>query len=50
MAMEQGLYAQVVTILRNDSDNKTEQEKKNIIASKVHSQHQNAGLIFIISG
>ena len=50
MAIEQGLYEQVVVILQNDSDNKKENENTNNITSNGNPQYQYAGLILIKSG
>ena len=48
--MEQGLYAQVVMILRKESENKKEREKTNNTTFKDNQQDQDVGLILIMSG
>ena len=48
MAMEQGLYAQVVMILRMNSDDKKGKEKTNNITSKENHQDQDVCLILIV--
>ena len=50
MATEQGLYAKMVMIRQNDSDNKKRKKKINNITSKVNPQDQCAGLILIMIG
>ena len=49
MATEKGLYAQVVMILRNKSDDKKEEEKPRNITSKDNKQDQDVGLVLIMS-
>ena len=50
MALENGLYAQVVMILRRELDDKKEKYKTKNITSKDNQQEQNIGLILIMSG
>ena len=50
MALENGLYAQVVMIRTRESDDKKEKDKTKNITSKDNQQEQNIGLILIMSG
>ena len=50
MALEQGLYAQVVMIRRRNLDDIKEEDKTNILTCKDNHQEQNIGLILIMSG
>ena len=43
MAMEHGLYAQVVMIRQKESDDKKEKEKYNITTSKDNQKDQDNG-------
>ena len=50
MSLKQGFYAQVVMILRRESDYIKEKDKTKILTSKDNQQEQNIGLILIVSG
>ena len=50
MALEQGLYVQVVMIRRRDPDDIKEKDKTKYITSKDNKKEQNIGLILIMSG
>ena len=50
MALEQGLYAQVLMIHIRESDDIKEKYKTKNIASKDNQQEKNIGLILIMSG
>ena len=50
MAMENGLYAQVVIIHRRELDDKKGKYKTKNITSRDNHQEQNIGLILIMSG
>ena len=50
MALENGLYAQVVMILRRGLDDKNKKIRQKYITSKENQQEQNIGLILIMIG
>ena len=50
MALEQGLYTQVIMICRRESDDIKEKYKTKNITSKENQQEQNIGLTLIMSG
>ena len=50
MAMEQGLYAQVVMIRQRESDDKGKNKRPRNITSKGNQQDQDVGLHLIMSG
>ena len=50
MALENGLYAQVVMILRRELDDKKEKIRQKNLTSKDNQKEQNIGLILIMSG
>ena len=50
MALEQGLYSQVIMIRRKNLDDIKEKDKTKSLTSKENKQEQNIGLILIMSG